>query len=179
MRTPAAGEPAVGRVVATGRKPMGTGSSTVPDERTHRQTPIELLLPRLDRVQARGRDQWYASCPTPAHAHGDRSRGLSIRELGDGRILLHCFAGCSVGEIVIAVGLELHDLFPPSHEPRRGARPAFDLRDVLVVIRDEALLVAAAAGWLDMGRTLSSAEFDRLVLAEKRIRTALEVAGVR
>lgn len=35
---------------------------------------------------------WVARCP----AHGDRSSSLSTAEGQDGRILLHCHAGCSM-----------------------------------------------------------------------------------
>lgn len=38
-------------------------------------------------------------CP----AHNDRAPSLSIRELDDGRALLHCFAGCAYPEILAAV----------------------------------------------------------------------------
>jgi hypothetical protein len=40
-------------------------------------------------------------CP----AHQDRSPSLSISEGEDGKILLHCFAGCSFNEIISAAGL--------------------------------------------------------------------------
>ena len=38
-----------------------------------------------------GPEKWQAHCP----AHQDRSPSLSIRAGNDGRVLLHCFAGCS------------------------------------------------------------------------------------
>jgi hypothetical protein len=37
-----------------------------------------------------GPGKWLAHCP----AHSDSSPSLSIREGMDGRVLLHCFAGC-------------------------------------------------------------------------------------
>jgi hypothetical protein len=67
---------------------------------------IEELLSRLDRVR-RNSSGWAARCP----AHDDGNPSLSIREK-DGRILLHCFAGCPVEAIVAALGLELRDLYP-------------------------------------------------------------------
>jgi hypothetical protein len=88
--------------------------------------PIDLLLGQLDRIKQTGPVTWLASCPTANHKHGDRSRGLSIREGDDGRVLVHCHAGCAVHEVVAALGLELSDLFPqrridyPHHAPKGG-----------------------------------------------------------
>ena len=77
--------------------------------------PIVRVLDALQRVgcdyrpaQARGHeDCWSAQCP----AHDDRDPSLSIREAGDGTVLLHCFAGCSTDEVVAALGLGMFDLF--------------------------------------------------------------------
>src|SRR5262245_61182843 len=49
-----------------------------------------------------------ARCP----AHEDRNPSLSIGVGDDGRVLLHCWAGCTVQAILGALGLELRDLFP-------------------------------------------------------------------
>jgi len=62
-----------------------------------------------------GTGKWQARCP----AHSDRSPSLSIREGADGRILLHCFAGCTVPEILAVLKLSSRDLFagpPPTSE---------------------------------------------------------------
>lgn len=74
--------------------------------------PLDTVLAGLERVKQTGPSSWLASCPTSRHAHGDRSRGLSVREGDEGRVLIHCFAGCPVDEVVNALGLELSDLFP-------------------------------------------------------------------
>lgn len=52
---------------------------------------------------------WIAQCP----AHEDRTPSLSIREGKDGRVLLHCHAGCSFQSVVAKLGLRSDDLFPP------------------------------------------------------------------
>ena len=44
---------------------------------------------------------------------------LSLAETEAGAVLLHCFKGCSAAEIVTALGLELHDLYP-RRLPRHG-----------------------------------------------------------
>lgn len=68
---------------------------------------VDSLLSKLDKVKPRGRNNWQACCP----AHADKGPSLSVRELDDGRVLVHCFAGCSIHEILQAVGMEMGDLF--------------------------------------------------------------------
>ena len=41
------------------------------------------------------------SCPCPAH--DDRSPSLSVSETRDGRVLVHCFAGCSQADVIAAL----------------------------------------------------------------------------
>lgn len=60
---------------------------------------------------------WIARCP----AHDDRDPSLSISEGDDGRVLVHCFAGCDPEAIVGAVGLSLQDLMPPREQ--HGLKP--------------------------------------------------------
>ena len=62
----------------------------------------------LEKVKRTGAGRWIGRCP----AHDDRSPSLALRELDDGRVLVHCFAGCSAQEVVTGVGLDLSDLFP-------------------------------------------------------------------
>lgn len=67
---------------------------------------LQDLLSRLHNVRGEG-TQCTACCP----AHDDRNASLSIGKGDDGRILLHCHAGCSVDDIVSALGLKLSDLY--------------------------------------------------------------------
>ena len=70
---------------------------------------IDALLGRLHGVQQAGAG-YRARCP----AHQDKNPSLSIGIGDDGRILLHCFVGCSVKKIVASLGIELRDLMPDS-----------------------------------------------------------------
>lgn len=66
---------------------------------------IDDILSRLEGV--RGREgQHTAKCP----AHDDRQSSLSIGEK-DGKILFHCFAGCSAESVADKLGLSMKDLF--------------------------------------------------------------------
>ncbi|NNN00044.1 MAG: hypothetical protein HKL91_09625 [Candidatus Eremiobacteraeota bacterium] len=79
------------------------------------------LLQRLHGVR-QSRDAWIARCP----AHDDRSPSLSIKEGRDGRILVRCWAGCSLPEICSALGIRVSDLFASTEyqrpQPPRSAR---------------------------------------------------------
>lgn len=64
----------------------------------------------LDRFNAAltGDNQWEARCP----AHDDDKASLCLGIGDDGRMLVHCQAGCDVDDVLRRVGLKLRDLFP-------------------------------------------------------------------
>ena len=65
---------------------------------------------------------WSARCP----AHEDRTPSLSLKEGDDGRVVLHCFAGCPAKAIMASMGLTMRDLFPCQHEesPQHSPTPS-------------------------------------------------------
>lgn len=135
----------------------------------------ETLLSRLDGVKRTGVGRYIAKCP----AHADRTASLSIRELDDGRVLVHDFAGCGVLEVLGAVGLEMSELFPP-REVQHGkpeARP-FPAADILRCIAFEALVVSCAAASLLAGEPFREDDRARLILAASRIQAALDAGGI-
>jgi hypothetical protein len=77
----------------------------------------DTLLSRLDGVKKTGPDRWLARCP----AHEDRRASLSIREVDDGRTLVHCFALCRPEEVLAALGMDWSAL-PPWTGPARSSR---------------------------------------------------------
>jgi putative DNA primase/helicase len=72
------------------------------------------FLALLDAV-AKTPNGWKAKCP----AHEDGKASLSVKD-GEGKIVIHCFAGCTPESIVSAIGLKLADLFA---EPLRSRAP--------------------------------------------------------
>lgn len=77
-------------------------------------SPIEKVLGLLKCVKPSGDSgkQWVSCCP----AHEDAKASLGIGRLDDGRVLLKCYAGCDTKNIVLALGLEMRDLFPDRRE---------------------------------------------------------------
>lgn len=137
---------------------------------------LDNLLSRLEKVKGRN-GNYVACCP----AHGDKNPSMTIKETEDGKILMHCFAGCSVAEITGAIGFDLSDLFPPSDRveytrSQRPSRPRFLASDLLKVISLEATIVAVAAHDIARGKPLQQQDRERLLVAAQRINEALELS---
>jgi len=65
---------------------------------------VKTILSQLEDVKKISRNQWQALCP----AHDDHKPSLSITKAKDGKILLHCFAGCSYEEIIEALSINFN-----------------------------------------------------------------------
>lgn len=135
------------------------------------------LLDRLMRVTQCAPDRWRAICP--AHESRHRTQSLAIRELPDGTLLMRCHAGCDVGQIVAAIGLELRDLFPREHEapmkPRGRQRPHHwhTIREAVQTLHHECLICAIAAEDIVAGRPITQADAQRIADCAQRIRAAI------
>lgn len=138
----------------------------------------DVLLSRLEGVQKQG-DAWRARCPSC----GGRSRKLSVKEVDDGRVLVHCFGGCESLAVVQAAGLALADLFPEpladdspdARRRRRRAARESQWGAALEVIEFEARIVVIAAADLAHGVSPSPEDGQRLALALQRIEDARDV----
>ena len=69
-------------------------------------TEFENVLGNLT-VARRNGDKAMCFCP----AHDDRKEASLSVKVEDGKVLLHCFAGCRPEDIIVAVGLQWSDLF--------------------------------------------------------------------
>lgn len=139
--------------------------------------PAERLLTRLEGVKETGPGRWIARCPS----HQDTHPSLSIRELGDGRVLIHDFGGCPASDVVAAVGLSLADLFERSL-PNLGPLPKrerWDRGDVWQLLAHESAIAAIAANDAAAGRPVSPADAERAGLAADRLSDAVVTLGVR
>jgi hypothetical protein len=67
---------------------------------------FENVLDRLD-VASRNGEKAMCFCPT----HEDRNNPSLSLKAENGRLLLHCFAGCRPEDIVSEIGLQMKDLF--------------------------------------------------------------------
>lgn len=157
-------------------------------------TCIDRAIARLEGVRASGKG-YIARCP----AHDDHSPSLSIREGDDGRVLLHCFAGCSFRQIIAAMGLDVSDMFPPRLPHFPSNTNAISKRndvDRLVIYREFYIevhillqFIAARLDALDQSASIECraprnlraealTPWEREMIAAQRIRNAIEVLYV-
>ncbi len=150
-------------------------ASNTPYQSNHSTQPggIDNLLSRLDKVKRTGNGTYMACCPS----HADKSPSLTIRETDDGTVLLHCFSGCSVHEVLHAVGMEISDLFPPRQHHSKPQRRPFPAADVLRALTFEALVVASCGVSMLAGQ-FTQGDRERLILSVQRIQAGLTAAGV-
>jgi putative DNA primase/helicase len=133
--------------------------------------PLEAVLQHLSGIVKAGKNL-KALCP----AHGDKTPSLSVATGDDGRVLLHCFSGCSVESVVNAVGLAMTDLFPQgathckvpsvSGVSLRELRQAADFeRQILFIVKADQM----------HGRAVSQIDLERARLAMQRVLLAKQV----
>ena len=138
-------------------------------------SPRELILQNLENVREVGPYKWSAKCL----CHDSKSgSSLRIRELDDGRILLHDFGGCSVGEILGALGLEFSDLYPKTadyHLPK--VRKPWNAGDVLNALAFEVLVAVQYANAMAAGEVLGETARARLVACASRLQSGLGVVN--
>lgn len=138
----------------------------------------EILIEKLARVKRVAPDRWTACCP----AHDDKRPSLSIRELPDGRVLVHCFGGCGIDEVLGAVGLTTADLFPARRNDDahfvKGERRAFPASDALRALAEEAVFTLLCARQLAAGQPLCDSDKARLLVACSRLAEAVRACGV-
>ena len=143
-------------------------------------TPVEKMLGMLTKVKGRN-GSWTACCP----AHNDKGPSLAIREADDGRVLIHCFAGCETLSVVQALGMDMTDLFPPDNKRREypvegkpKMKAAFYASDLMRIISFEALVVSICAYDMSQGKKLSEGDRERMKLSQQRIEEAVKYANV-
>ncbi len=132
----------------------------------------DALLDRLDGVKPAGTGCWIARCP----AHQDRRPSLSVRELADGRILVHDFAGCSTSDVLAAVGLDFGALHPEraiDHHVPRERRP-FPATDILRCLAADALFLLVVSNAFLRDERLATSDRARLAIVAKRTQEAVD-----
>lgn len=131
------------------------------------------LLDRLEHVRQTTPGRWIARCP----AHEDRSPSLSIRELDDGRILVHDFGGCETEAVLTAVGLTLGDLFEKTLGDFAPTRSAIPARDLLVMLDHELIVALLILNDVTQRRSVNESHVQRLIQAAARVGKARDMAN--
>jgi len=141
--------------------------------------PIDLVLSRLPRAKKAGAG-WRAPCPNCGP--DSKSEKLAVTEGDDGRVLLHCFAGCAPAAVLAAVGLAVADLFdrptaaadasPAERRLRRVELELADVRAAAAALDLEAVVLEVAAEQIADGRPLAGPDRERLTLPSNGRRRA-------
>jgi hypothetical protein len=132
---------------------------------------INDFLSYFEKSYRSGKDEYQCLCP----AHNDKTASLSIKNLPDERILIHCFAGCAANDILEAVGLTFDDIVPKRLGDFKPVSKPFNPYAVLKAISNETLLVALAGLEVANGKTLPQEDKDRLMIAVNRLREAYQI----
>ena len=130
---------------------------------------IDKIFQHLSKVKKTSKG-YQAQCP----AHADKSPSLSIKETADGRILLHCHAGCTAEAVVASMGLKLSDLYhPATNTPRRPPpAPGVSRTELHKAVSFEKTILYFASCDLSRGKTLNATDIARCDLARTRLQTA-------
>ena len=134
---------------------------------------VAALISHLDGVKEIRHGQYIARCP----AHEDGSPSLAIKDGDEGRVILHCFAGCETEDVLNAIGLTFADVMPErigTEHSYKPLKPRFDARQVLECISQEVMVVCILAEQL--AEIASAKDSERLLIAASRINAALKAA---
>lgn len=131
-------------------------------------TPLDTVLDRLSNCR-KTPIGYSARCP----AHDDKSPSLSIAEGNDGRVLLHCWAGCNFRDIMTAIGLTEADAFVGQRSSRSRKYP--NTRQII----EEVNIVRVYEAMREAGKSLSEADTARYELALKRLQQSREANNAR
>lgn len=147
---------------------------TARDQAAPNHRAVEKLLPYLRKVRVTGPGTWSSCCP----AHDDKTPSLGIKETPDGTVLVRCHSGCTAFEVMAAIGMEMHELFPPTNRGAGTKRLFFPAADVLRALAFEVKVILLIAGDVLQNRPVRQADYDRLVRAVACVEGGMSAAGV-
>jgi len=146
-----------------GENVLGFSSHSIPQ----RTVDPGLILDQLDKVSSKGKGRYIACCP----AHKYHSPSLQVNfETTDGRVLLHCFAGCSINDICAAIGLDVRDLFPRTSRHRYDQISDWKLqriRSALALVTTRILIFESDT---QSGKTISDSDIENYKADKERER---------
>ena len=120
----------------------------------------DLIIERLEHCRATGPNRWIARCP----AHKDSSPSLVITQPDSERVLIHCHAGCSAGDILDSLGLDWGALMPDKDSSFSATR--ITRKDAPIV--DE-MMIEISRSMLARGERMSEMDKQAVLGAKLRV----------
>lgn len=129
---------------------------------------IDLVLERVQKARKVSADSYMACCP----AHDDKSPSMRITQR-DGRVLIHCMAGCTPDDILDAIGLKWNDLYEDKWDAAKAAAFAQKTRMPRIDPLDhERTIIEIALSDDAKGKKFSMEDRARIELALERLEAA-------
>ena len=125
----------------------------------------EELLARFSKVYRSGEGEYQCLCPS----HNDRTASLGLKFKED-KMILNCFAGCSMEDIIGSVGLSWADVMPNSIDTEYKPEKRFNPYSVLKATRQDLLFIAVCAGHVASGKALDKEDSEKLFNITGRLR---------
>jgi hypothetical protein len=126
---------------------------------------INELLSRLEKVKSINTNSWVACCPH----HGDKLPSLAIKhDTSTGKILIKCWAGCGVDEIMAAIGMNMADLFPDDFDYGKRVHIRFNAETIVKGLYHDLFTLRSYA--INMNEGLQKKELNEVI---KRLDEAL------
>lgn len=137
---------------------------------------LDNFVSRLSKAKRTGNGSWIACCP----AHADKSPSMTVREVEDGMLLVHCFAGCDIDAIAGSVGMTIADLMPDKQpdDVRKARRIPFSPADVLACSKSDAALLYVVMCDIGKGLMLTDKQIDSAKRAAARVYSAASMGGM-
>lgn len=125
---------------------------------------VDEFLCKLSKVTGRA-PKWRAICPACGGKNGQKlSVGLGAGDI----ILIHCFAGHSVDEVLGAAGVKMDDLYPNKSSTGKPNRRAFSSYEAIRALAPELNVAWVVLTDVARGKQISSADRKRAGEAAKR-----------
>ncbi len=134
------------------------------------------LLELLQGVRETAPGRYIARCP----AHADRSPSLAIKDGDDGRVLIHCFAGCETENVLSAIGMTFSDIMPErcgADHSYKPVRNRINPRDALATLDHESLVVAIIGADFLEHKEIDEDTWGRLGAAVQRINSTRAICA--
>jgi hypothetical protein len=107
---------------------------------------------------------------------------LAVRLCENGSVLVHCFSGCGPLDVLRGLGLEFADLYERPTERPQTPQQRRELQDKIRMQRWKAArkdieveinVLLLAAGQVYRGEPINETDMDRMILAGRRLRSAI------